>query len=44
MVIENGGTLVWNAPADFTGPEKVVVLVENRAGESTYHNFELLAN
>ncbi|WP_129633646.1 hypothetical protein [Candidatus Oscillochloris fontis] len=42
MNIQDDGTLTWAVPSDHSGgTEKVVVLVENGIGDSTYHNFEL---
>lgn len=41
MKTANDGTLTWKVPASFTGTEKVIVLVADEGGESTYHNFEL---
>jgi hypothetical protein len=41
MEISNDGTLSWNVPANHSGAEKVVVLIENEKNEAIYHNFEL---
>lgn len=41
MNINNEGVLTWEVPADYSGAEQVVILIENETGEATYHNFEL---
>ncbi len=41
MEVSDDGTLVWDVPDDYSGTEKVVLLVENENGEVIYHNFEL---
>jgi hypothetical protein len=42
MQIGDDGTLTWTVPTEHAGgAEKVVILVENGNGDSTYHNFEL---
>jgi hypothetical protein len=41
MSVSATGLVTWKVPAAFSKPEKIVLLVSDKGGEQTYHNFTL---
>jgi hypothetical protein len=41
MNVSSSGQITWKVPASFAKGEKVVLLVTDKSGEQTYHNFTI---
>lgn len=43
LTVDAGGKVSWAAPADFAGPETVIVTVADASGQELFHAFDLAA-